>query len=249
MNFGIWKFLAGWTLLSGLTVPLAVEAAGAGKHLFILSGQSNMERLIHRQSFTPAVAAAFGKDNVIVVKDAMTGQPIRRWYKEWKAADGTTPADRGDLYDRLMDLVWTAISNREIATVTFVWVQGEFDARTSHGEVYAASLRGLYDQLCRDLGRDDINFVIGRLSDFGLTDARYPHWAMVQAAQESVAASNPRFALVVTDAFNDIKDPETGEMRNDLHYSREGYIAFGRELANVSIDLIKKNAATADTED
>ena len=42
----------------------------AGKHLFILSGQSNMDRLDPKVSFTPAVEAAFGKENVIVVKDS-----------------------------------------------------------------------------------------------------------------------------------------------------------------------------------
>jgi arylsulfatase A-like enzyme len=39
------------------------------KHLFILSGQSNMAGLNPEISFTPAVETAFGKDNVIVVKD------------------------------------------------------------------------------------------------------------------------------------------------------------------------------------
>ncbi len=220
----------------------AGAAAGEGKHLFILSGQSNMERLVHGQSFTPAVGEAFGKHNVIVVKDAMSGQPIRRWYKDWKPASGEAPPDRGDLYDRLMGLVRAAISNQAIESVTLVWMQGEYDARISQGEVYAASLRGLYEQLCRDLGRNDVNFVIGRLSDFGLAHERYPHWAMVQAAQEEVAASNPRFALVNTDAYNDIKDPQTGELRNDLHYSREGNLAFGKELAARAIELIKANA-------
>ena len=31
-------------------------------------------------SFTPTVEKAFGKDNVIVVKSARSGAPIRGWY-------------------------------------------------------------------------------------------------------------------------------------------------------------------------
>lgn len=33
-------------------------------------------------SFTPAISQKFGAENVIVVKDALGGQPIRRWYKD-----------------------------------------------------------------------------------------------------------------------------------------------------------------------
>ena len=67
-----------------LSLGLCVDGqADDAKHLFILSGQSNMAGLRPEESFTPAVEAAFGKDHVIVVKDAQGGQPIRRWYKKW----------------------------------------------------------------------------------------------------------------------------------------------------------------------
>ena len=76
------KYLCIVTLIALVSVS-SVNAAGNKKHLFILSGQSNMERLDPNISFTPTVEAAFGKNNVIVVKDAMGAQPIRRWYKKW----------------------------------------------------------------------------------------------------------------------------------------------------------------------
>jgi len=47
--------------------------AGGGKHLFILSGQSNMAGLNPAISFTPAVHEAFGPENCIVIKDAQAG--------------------------------------------------------------------------------------------------------------------------------------------------------------------------------
>ena len=157
--------------------PAVVED---GKHLFILSGQSNMAGLNPDESFTPAVETQFGRNNVIVVKDAQGGQPIRRWYKEWKPAQGETPAAPGDLYDRLMKKVRPAIADQQIASVTFVWMQGERDARERHGQVYAASMEGLLTQLSGDLGREDIHFVVGRLSDFDMKDKRYPHWTLVR---------------------------------------------------------------------
>ena len=133
----------------------AAPAAG-GVHLFILSGQSNMAGLNPNLSFTPAVEEAFGKANVIVVKDALGGQPIRRWYKQWAPKDGKPPANNGDLYDRLMAKVKSAAEGQTLASVTFVWMQGERDAKEKHGEVYAASMKGLVEQLRADLGRKDM---------------------------------------------------------------------------------------------
>lgn len=187
------KSLCFSTLLA-LFYLFSAHAAKNEKHLFILSGQSNMELLDPKVSFTPAVEAVFGKDNVVVVKDAQGGQPIRRWYKKWKPSQGENPGAPGDLYDRLMEMVNKASKGKKFATVTFIWMQGERDAREKHGEVYAESLRGLLEQLSADLGRQDINFVIGRLSDFDMDDKKYPHWTMVRKAQVEVAEGYPRGA-------------------------------------------------------
>ena len=53
------------------------------KHLFILSGQSNMELLNPYESFIPKLEEKIGQNKIIVIKDAKGGQPIRRWYKKW----------------------------------------------------------------------------------------------------------------------------------------------------------------------
>ena len=80
------------TLIALVSVS-SVNAAEKGKHLFILSGQSNMAGLNPDISFTPTVEAAFGKDNVTVVKEAKSGRPIRNWYKKWEAPEGKTIKD------------------------------------------------------------------------------------------------------------------------------------------------------------
>lgn len=211
-------------------------------HLFILSGQSNMAGLNPEESFIPTVEAAFGKDAVVVVKDALGGQPIRRWYKQWKPADGPTPKNNGDLYDRLMKKVGTAIKNKELASVSFVWMQGERDAKEKHGPVYAESLNGLVKQLRVDLDREDINVVIGRLSDFDMQNARYPHWTMIRDAQVDVAKSLPRAAWVDTDDLNDGRNRRGQPIRNDLHYSAEGYKTLGQRFADQAIKLIRDHA-------
>ena len=59
-----------WMLL---TLTPAITMAG-GKHLFILSGQSNMAGMKPEVSFTPAVTKAFGKENIIVAKAPIAGR-------------------------------------------------------------------------------------------------------------------------------------------------------------------------------
>ena len=108
-------------------------------------------------------------------------------------------------------------------------MQGERDAKEKHGQVYAASMQGLIDQLSADLGRDDLNFVIGRLSDNGKT----AHWEIVRKAQVQVAESSPRGAWVDTDDLNGPK--------NGLHYTKEGYAELGKRLAAKAIELIRKS--------
>ncbi len=226
-------------LISLLALPAAVATAGDGKHLFVLSGQSNMQGHRPEEAFTPAVSDALGKDNVIVIQDALGGQPIQRWYKDWKSPEGTKPNKTGDLYDRLMSKVKPAIDGKQLASVTFIWMQGERDAKMKWGPVYEASLSGLHEQFSVDLGRDDVNFVIGRLSDFDMDNKKYPHWTMIRDIQVKVAESKPRFAWVNTDDLNDGLNRKGKPIKNDLHYSGEGYKTLGKRFAETSLKLIK----------
>lgn len=217
-----------------------------GKHLFILSGQSNMELLRPKESLEPILMDQFRKQNVIVVKFAKGTQPIRKWYRKWKPKTGHEPKAEPVLYDSLLVRVQKTLSNRnveidELASVTFVWMQGERDARKSFGDVYEESLLGLYKQLSDDLKRTDMNFVIGRLSDCGLKKKGWPHWQMIREIQVKVAGSNSRFGWVNSDDLN------TGINRNgiyvtdDIHMTKEGYIELGKRFAIKAIELIQQN--------
>ncbi|MEC9094938.1 MAG: sialate O-acetylesterase [Planctomycetota bacterium] len=217
---------------------LHFDASAEDAHLFILSGQSNMAGLQPAESFTPAVEKEYGKANVIVVHDAHGGQPIRRWYKNWKPHDGKIAKANGDLYDRLMKKVNSAIKGRRIDSVTLLWMQGERDAREKQGEVYAESLKGLVAQISTDLKREHVNFVIGRLSDFDLQNKRYPHWTKIREIQVEFAKKHPRTDWVNTDDLNDGLNRRGKEIKNDLHYSAEGYKTFGTRLAEKAIGLI-----------
>ena len=225
----------------GLSIPNVAFAneSNSAYHLFILSGQSNMAGLRPEESFIPEVEEAFGKDHVIVVKDALGGQPIRRWCTDWEAADGSRPESTGDLYQRLMEKVQAVTVGKEIQTVTFIWMQGERDAKEKHGDVYKKSLEGLLNQLSSDLNRDDINVVIGRLSDFDMKNTKYPHWSLIREQQAAFAQDGSRRTLVNTDDLNDGVNRRGKEISNDLHYSASGYVELGRRFAKEAIQFIE----------
>lgn len=222
-------------------VLLVASCNQSGKHLFILSGQSNMVGLNPNESFVPIIEAELGAENVIVVKSAFGGQPILRWYKDWKPQNGLEPESQPDLYDTLLATVLDSIQGKDIATITFIWMQGERDAREQWGDVYERSLIGLYNQLSEDLNRTDLNFVIGRLSDFDMQNERYPHWVMVRETQVKVAESNPRFGWIDTDDLNDGLNRQGKEISNDLHMSADGYVEMGKRFANESIKIIRNS--------
>lgn len=220
------------TFLAVLISISYVNAEEQQAHLFILSGQSNMEGLDLNKSFIPTLTRELGEGNVVIVKDARDGQPIWRWYKNWKSADGSSPKETGDVYDDLMGKVNAAVKKEsQIITVTFIWMQGERDAIAGHGAVYETSLKGLIHQLRNDMKRQDINIIIGRLSDYRMD---LPGWLAVRRAQVNVAESDPRGAWVDTDSLN-------GEV-DDLHYSDAGYVELGRRFAQKAIALINTHS-------
>ena len=217
----------------------------SSKHLFILSGQSNMVGLDPSVSFTPYVQAKYGSDNVVVIKDAKGGQPISRWYKDWVSTAGHKPKTTGELYIRLMRKLTPEIEGRKFETVTFVWMQGEADARKQEADVYADSLRGLVRQLSIDLGRADINVVIGRISDYDMNNEDMKHWTRIREAQVEFAEGYTRAVLVNTDDLNDGVNTDGRSIKNDLHYSVEGYKILGQRFAEGAIHLIESSDSTA----
>lgn len=209
-------------------------------HLFILSGQSNMAGLIPEESFTPIVEKALGQTSTIVVHDAAGGQPIRRWFKGWVRIGGNEGKHIGGLYDRLMEKVKEAIQGKALATVTFVWMQGERDAKEKLSEFYKASFIGILDQIKADLEIDHLNFVIGRLSDFDMDNAKYPDWTKVRDIQVELGEDHEYGDWISTDDLNNMS--EDGRQWEDLHYTKEGYRILGKRFAEQAIQLVNKSS-------
>ena len=230
-----------------IIIPVCFAAgnvcADEGKNLFILSGQSNMVGMNQSLTFTPAVEKAFGKDGIMVVKSANSGQSIRSWAKtnheDPPPTRGRVPKVRGELYDPLIKKVKTAIGGESLKTVTLVWMQGESDLNNT---AYGAYLKELLAQLQKDLSFQEINIVIGRISDSGLDNPKRLEGRLrIRKIQRTFAESHPRGAWVDTDDLNDRE--VDGKLVNDLHYTREGYRKLGTRFAEKAIALIKRGAS------
>jgi arylsulfatase A-like enzyme len=198
-------------------------ASGKRTHLFLCSGQSNMKNLDLDVSFTPALKKAFPEDEVIVTKAAYGGRAISRWVPQ------------GKIYRELLKAAKTATAGKKIDTVTFVWMQGERDHQEdATTRSYKRNLETLYDQLTEDFKRDDINWVIGRLSDARLGTA---NWDTIRLIQVEVADKHPRAAWIDTD---DLNGPN-----NAVHCPTDGYKQMGTRFAEKAISLIQQ-AGTQD---
>lgn len=199
-------------------------------------------------SFKPAIHHALGAENVTIVKSAKGAMPIRRWVKNWKLGNGDPPFEKqppGDLYKILIKKVKSASKGKVVKTVTFVWMQGEQDAKESHGDVYADSFKSLLNQLKQDLDRKEINFVIGRLSDYDMNNTITPHWTEIRTAQEQVAEADPRGQWVDTDDLNEGLNTRGETIANSIHYSVEGYKTLGNRFAEEAIKLIRDSETQA----
>ncbi len=239
-------------------VLLSSANAEPGKYLFILSGQSNMQGMDQKLSFEPRVIEEYGRNNVLIVKEAIGGRPIRMWVHDWAAAPdwkvdpdipNTKPPlkeENGILYDSMMQKITDATKGIAPKAIAFCWIQGERDARERHSAVYEKSLKKLFAQLKADFPDTPIVFVIGKLSDFGKDNkqAFYPEWEEVCRAQEKVALDTPHCTIFSTDDLNTGDSPPNWKTKkisqrvDDLHMSAEGYKIMGERFAEESIQLL-----------
>lgn len=227
-------------MLIAQLAPMTHAQADEARHLFILSGQSNMRQPLP-DSFRRCVEQVLGKDKVIVVMMGWPSQPIKNWYKEWTPPQGMTdakPENNGTLYGRLLPAVQKAIKDKPIASVTYVWMQGEADARNGWGRVYEKSFLGVLDQFRQDLKIRDINFVIGRINDFWIDPDQFPDGNLVRSIQQKLGEEHANGDWVDTDDLNRGVNPWGGYSFDDGHFPPAGYRVMGQRFAKKACLLI-----------
>ena len=232
-------------LPTGLCFLLAgfLPAAEKPVHLFILSGQSNMAHLDPATDFLPEAQTSLPGAEVVCIKVAVVGEPIRRWLPEWDriaaAAQLEQRNEQGPVYYEQILAEFQKLQARHPAfvSITLCWMQGERDAKTGLAAAYEQALTQLLANLRRDLRCSAMNVVIGRLSDHAPGEGMQAGWDAVRAIQMKVARETPRGAWVDTDDLND--KLEDGKPVNDLHYTKAGYALFGQRLARQGVRLIR----------
>jgi hypothetical protein len=246
------RILALLVVIFSCTLPAfaAVRMLRAdGKHLFILSGQSNMREPLP-SAFKECVSRVFGEDKVIVLTGARPSQSINQWYKQWTPPEGVDASkvkDIGSIYDSLMISVEGGIRNKELASVTFVWMQGEADAESGWGAVYEKSFYGVLDQIKTDLRVGSVNFVIGRINDYWLSDKGVVDGDLVRGLQAKFGDDNANGDWVDTDDLNTGLNPWGIYEVDGGHFPNAGYRALGKRFARKVCLLIEPDRKLDDT--
>ena len=191
----------------------ASEEKKTGKHLFILSGQSNM---------TATLKAAFEE------RVADYRQPKDRGLDEQRMTSN------GQEYKRLIEAALPAAKGQTFDTVGFIWMQGESDANNRLSEVYEESFLKLVTRLKKDLQRDDLYFVIARINDYARSRQPNQHWVNVRNTQVKLGETKGN-AWINTDDLNggDEKQPD-----GDIHFPKHGSVIVGQRLADKAAELI-----------
>jgi hypothetical protein len=220
--------------------PARASEKKTGKHLFILSGQSNMTGTV-KDAFADRVQERFGEENAVVVMRMKSGRGIRFWVADYRQPTGRGLTDKkmnsnGQEYKPLIEAVMAAAKDESFDTVGFIWMQGESDANNRLSEVYEESFLKLIKQLEKDLGRDDLYFVIGRINDYARSRPDNEHWHSVRDAQVKLGKTRGN-AWIDTDDLNggDAKQPD-----GDIHFPREGAVIVGQRFADKAMELIDK---------
>lgn len=230
----------GFALALVFIAPVCMGEEKTGKHLFILSGQSNMTGAV-KAAFTAHVDERYGKENTVVVMRMKSGRGIRFWL-----ADYDQPADRGltekkmtsngQEYKPLIEGAMAAAKDESFDTVGFIWMQRESDANNRLSEVYEESFLKLVEQLRKDLKREDLYYVIGRINDYARSRSDNAHWHRVREAQV-------KLGKIQGNAWIDTDDLNGGDADNpdgDIHFPRDGAEKLGQRFAKKAIELISK---------
>ena len=228
----------GFALALVFIAPACAGEEKTGKHLFILSGQSNMTGAV-KAAFTAHVEEQYGKENSVVVMRMKSGRGIRFW-----VADYDQPADRGLTekkmtsngmeYKPLIEAALAAAKDESFDTVGFIWMQGESDANNRLSEVYEESFLKLVGQLRKDLKRVDLYYVIGRINDYAKSRPDNVHWKRVRETQIKLGKT-PGNAWIDTD---DLNGGNADNPDGDIHFPREGALRLGRRFADKAIEMI-----------
>jgi hypothetical protein len=239
-KFKLERLLIGYAIVFAFIATASASEQKTGKHLFILSGQSNMTGTV-KSAFADRVAERFGEDNTVVAMRQKSGRGIRFWVADYRQPNDRGLTDKkmnsnGTEYKPLIEAALAATKGESFDTVGFIWMQGESDANNRLSKVYQESFLKLVKQLKKDLDRDDLYFVIGRINDYARSRPDNTDWIQVREAQVKLGKTKGN-GWIDTD---DLNGGDESKPDGDIHFPKEGATILGQRFADKAIELITK---------
>jgi len=233
------RFFHFWILAQMMTASCPGEEKSG--HLFILSGQSNMTGGLGK-GFAAVVTEELGPDATIV-HHSKGGRGIRFWVADYALPAGHPMAalshnkSNGEEFPKLVALVKKNCRPETFKTVHLIWMQGESDANRDLAAAYGRSFKVLTARLEKALGIEEMHFVIGRLSDYGLygDEEQKEAWTRMRQVQESLAHDHPLGSWIDTDPF--IPRAEK-ERPGNLHYPPAESVKLGERFGKAALSQI-----------
>lgn len=147
---------------------------------------------------------------------------------DWKANGTNTTTADGPEYATFQQTVTAGLAALAAAYPAatldlqgMVWLQGESDAVASYAPSYQANLTTFITDVRATYG-SHLPFVIARLSS-GQTNLTASYLAQVRAAQDAVAAADPRTGIILTDGL--------GLNSDNLHFNAASQQSIGNSFA------------------
>jgi hypothetical protein len=167
-------------------------------------------------------AMAEYKENVRIglVPCAAGGSPISSWTE-----GGYHDQTKSHPYDDALKRARIAMQSGVIKGI--IWHQGESDSKPELAEVYQAKLEELIANFRRELGNNDLPFVVGKLGDFYV--ARNPNAQTINTILERIPFTVKNTACTYADGLT----PKSDLVHFDAKSERE----LGRRYAELMIKL------------
>ena len=224
-----------WTPLRPHRPPSAAQRDGWGITEFTFGPEIG---------FAHALAEAWPRSRIGIVKQAVGGTGIMAWAPEWNAADAdiTGDARKGPLYEKLLAEARQALDREDARLRGFLWLQGAKDMRDKRtGNRYAENLENLIAALRRDLDAPEMPALVATYrsgplpdsldglspSDLELPKGRPGIWEVL-LAQTKVSERVPRSAPVY------LRDLPTHP--GNIHANTAGMLQAGRAFARVFLE-------------
>jgi hypothetical protein len=170
---------------------------------------------------------------------------------DWRPDGTANRSADGRLYQIFQHTAWRCIGamknkypTHEVEVLGMAWVQGESDALEGQGAQYEENLTRLVADVRATFGAN-LAFVLNKISMNQIAGTvntnKLVQWPMVMAAQDAVAAADPK--VVATETEGENYEVSTGLAEGQYHYTTASLLQIGDDLARALVSVSGVDAA------